>query len=152
MTDLEQYQNNSHSVNVFKHLYWPNNYIYVYVCIYIYSPQHLVLRHPQLPFLPQCQWPSFTPIQNNIYIYIYFNQHQCVNVLRLESYLQQGTGFCFPSFVCTWSGALLKLIQFLSLNGTVSPRYKISDVKLNSHMHLVTRLRMRGVIPPISYT
>ena len=30
-----------------------------------YSPQHHVLKHPQLPFLPQCQWPSFTPIQNN---------------------------------------------------------------------------------------
>ena len=30
-----------------------------------YSPQHHVLKHPQLPFLPQCQLPSFTPIQNN---------------------------------------------------------------------------------------
>jgi len=30
-----------------------------------YPPQHLVLKHPQPPFLPQCQRPSFTPIQNN---------------------------------------------------------------------------------------
>ena len=30
-----------------------------------YSSQHHVLKHPQLPFLPQCQRPSFTPIQNN---------------------------------------------------------------------------------------
>ena len=30
-----------------------------------YSPQHHVLKHPQLPVLPQCQRPSFTPIQNN---------------------------------------------------------------------------------------
>ena len=30
-----------------------------------YSPQHHVLKHPKLPFLPQCQRPSFTPIQNN---------------------------------------------------------------------------------------
>jgi len=30
-----------------------------------YSPQHHILKHPQLPFLPQCQQPSFTPIQNN---------------------------------------------------------------------------------------
>ena len=30
-----------------------------------YSPQHHVLKHPQLPFLPQCQRPGFTPIQNN---------------------------------------------------------------------------------------
>ena len=27
-----------------------------------YPPQHHVLKHPQLPFLPQCQRPSFTPI------------------------------------------------------------------------------------------
>ena len=30
-----------------------------------YSPQHHVPKHPQLPFLPQCQWPSFIPIQNS---------------------------------------------------------------------------------------
>ena len=30
-----------------------------------YSPQHLILKHPQLLLLPQCQRPSFTPIQNN---------------------------------------------------------------------------------------
>ena len=30
-----------------------------------YSPQHHVLKHSQLPFLRQCQRPSFTPIQNN---------------------------------------------------------------------------------------
>ena len=30
-----------------------------------YSPQHHIFKHPQLPFLPQCQRPSFTPIQNN---------------------------------------------------------------------------------------
>ena len=29
-----------------------------------YSPQHHILKHPQLPFLPCCQRPSFTPIQN----------------------------------------------------------------------------------------
>ena len=32
---------------------------------YKHSPQHHVLKHPQLPFLPQCKRPSFTPIQNN---------------------------------------------------------------------------------------
>ena len=30
-----------------------------------YSPQHHVLKHPQLPFLLQYQRPSFTPIQYN---------------------------------------------------------------------------------------
>ena len=40
-----------------------------------YSPQHLVLKRPQLPFLPQCQRPSFTPIQNDRQIYssVYLN-------------------------------------------------------------------------------
>ena len=33
-----------------------------------YSPQHHVLKHPQLPFLPQCQRPSFTPIHNNRHV------------------------------------------------------------------------------------
>ena len=28
-----------------------------------YSPQHYVLKHPQLPFFPQCQRPSYTPIE-----------------------------------------------------------------------------------------
>jgi hypothetical protein len=28
-----------------------------------YSPQHPILEHPQLTFLPQCEGPSFTPIQ-----------------------------------------------------------------------------------------
>ena len=41
-----------------------------------YSPQHHVHEHPQLPFLPRYQRPSFTPIQNNtqnynsIYLYL----------------------------------------------------------------------------------
>jgi len=30
-----------------------------------YSPQHSILHHPQPTFLPQCERPSFTPIQNN---------------------------------------------------------------------------------------
>jgi hypothetical protein len=29
------------------------------------SPQHLILKHPHPTFFPQCQRPSFTPIQNN---------------------------------------------------------------------------------------
>jgi len=30
-----------------------------------YSPQHPILKHPQPAFLPQCQRPGFTPIQNH---------------------------------------------------------------------------------------
>ena len=29
-----------------------------------YSPQHPILKYPQPAFLPQCERPSFTPIQN----------------------------------------------------------------------------------------
>ena len=34
-----------------------------------YSPQHHILEHRQLPFLPQCQRPSFTPIHNKRHNY-----------------------------------------------------------------------------------
>ena len=30
-----------------------------------YAPQHLILKHPQLTFLPQCERPSFTPQGSN---------------------------------------------------------------------------------------
>jgi hypothetical protein len=30
-----------------------------------YTPQHPTLKHPQPTFLPHCERPSFTPIQNN---------------------------------------------------------------------------------------
>ena len=30
-----------------------------------YPPQHPILKHPQPTFLPQCERPSFTAIQNN---------------------------------------------------------------------------------------
>ena len=38
-----------------------------------YSLQHHILKHSQPPFLPQCQRPSFTPIQNNWQNYSYIN-------------------------------------------------------------------------------
>ena len=34
-----------------------------------YPPQHSILEHPQPVFLPQCELPSFTPIQNNVHNY-----------------------------------------------------------------------------------
>jgi hypothetical protein len=42
---------------------------------YKYSPQHPILTYPQPTFLPQCQRPNFTPIQNNRknYISVYLN-------------------------------------------------------------------------------
>ena len=40
-----------------------------------YSPQRRILKHPQPTFLPHCERPSFTPIQNNRqnYISVYLN-------------------------------------------------------------------------------
>ena len=34
-----------------------------------YSPQHHVLKHPQLPFLPQCQRPSFRGCRHKLRIW-----------------------------------------------------------------------------------
>jgi hypothetical protein len=40
-----------------------------------YSPQHPINKHPQPMFLPQCERPVFTPIQNNLQndIFVYLN-------------------------------------------------------------------------------
>ena len=42
-----------------------------------YSPQHPILKHPQSPFLPQCERPCFTPVQNNRkkYNFVYLDLH-----------------------------------------------------------------------------
>jgi hypothetical protein len=37
-----------------------------------YPPQHPILEQPQPMFLPQCERPSFTPIQNNRQIIVLF--------------------------------------------------------------------------------
>ena len=57
-----------------------------------YSPQHHVLKHPQLTFLPQCQRPSFTPIQKNtqnyssIYKVLYIKiQHRMIKSISWRS-------------------------------------------------------------------
>jgi len=48
-----------------------------------YSPQHPILKHPQPKFLPQCERPSSTPIQNirQNYTSVYLNPR------RLMSYI-----------------------------------------------------------------
>jgi len=39
-----------------------------------YSPLHPILKHPQPTFVSQCEWPSFTPIQNRQnYSSVYLN-------------------------------------------------------------------------------
>ena len=38
-----------------------------------YSPQHPIVTHPQPTFLPQCDQPCFTPMQNNMQNAVYIN-------------------------------------------------------------------------------
>jgi len=66
----EEYRSLSSSLYSFFHspitssLLSPNN-----------SPQHPILKHPQPTFLPQCERPSFTPIQNKWqnYSFVFLN-------------------------------------------------------------------------------
>ena len=60
-----------------------------------YSPQHHVLKHPQLPFLPQCHWPSFTPIQNNRQNYI--------SLYTARLFLEWKHGGCLPNHTAAWA-------------------------------------------------
>ena len=78
-----------------------------------YSPQHPILQHPQPTFLPQCQRPSFTPIQNNRQyyssmqlvilneIYLRIGLHRCASSRTVPGSISGGvTGFfsdIFPS-------------------------------------------------------
>jgi hypothetical protein len=64
---------------------------------YKYSPQHPVLKHPRSMSFPQCERPSFTPIQNtwnnSFYIFIFTFLYSNVKtklqncILRTESAL-----------------------------------------------------------------
>ena len=49
-----------------------------------YSRHHHVLKHPQLPFLSQCQRPSFTPIENNRQDYSSLHRLKYCRVCRLK--------------------------------------------------------------------
>jgi hypothetical protein len=65
-------QNSRWGVQIIKLLFmkfWPLP-CYLFPLRPKYSPQHLILKHSQPTFLPQCKRPSFTPIQNNGQNYI----------------------------------------------------------------------------------
>ena len=40
------------------------SFLHSHVTLSLLDP-HPILKHPQPTFLPQCEWPSFTPIHNN---------------------------------------------------------------------------------------
>ena len=60
-----------------------------------YSPQHPILRHPQPTFLSQCEWPSFTPIQNNRqkkWFLFYVSNASCLDIaIRPVAHKQSDT-------------------------------------------------------------
>ena len=43
-----------------------------------YSPQHPIFKHPKPTFVPQCERPSFTPIQNNRQNYSSVTPNLCI--------------------------------------------------------------------------
>ena len=89
-----------------------------------YSPQHHVFKHPQLPFLPQCQRPSFTPIQNNRQNYssIYLDLPFKIKVYTSQisiSFLQPRKNFHLEGFrrnsdILTW---VLQILKGLMITG-----------------------------------
>ena len=77
----------------------------------IYSPQYHVFKHPQLPFLPECQRPSFTPIQNNWTQNIYFDFLHKFVLKTPRSKKNRASGIknvCWSS--CTVTVILLRLL------------------------------------------
>ena len=63
-----------------------------------YFSQHPVLKHPQSAFLPQCQRPGFTPIQNHGQNYSSIYRHFSLKriLARLLSLALQFSVFPFP--------------------------------------------------------
>ena len=68
-----------------------------------YSPQHHVLKHPQLPFLPQCRVPSI--ISKYVFSYL---------VTIFVAAVKTGTTNCFMSHI-RWIYVLILLRAFAKL-------------------------------------
>jgi hypothetical protein len=77
-----------------------------------YSPQHLILTHPQPTFLPQCERPSFTPIQNNRqnYIFVYLNVQSPTFVVGYIMTLRK-TCFIYLRYIYWYSSLKLSVFQ-----------------------------------------
>ena len=71
-----------------------------------YSPQHPILKHPQPTFLPQCQRPSFTPIQDNGQNYSSIYLGKVFKLLLLYSGEASRTTAAEQDRQCTWQVTL----------------------------------------------
>ena len=76
-----------------------------------YSPEHHIFQHTQLPFLPQYQRTSFTPIQNNRqnYISVYLNKqtnHKITHYAQHKPVTMLYHTVCYKDTQC-WCSQLL---------------------------------------------
>jgi hypothetical protein len=64
-----------------------------------YSPQHPIRKYPQPAFLPQCEQPSFTPVQHNrqTYDFVYLNLFIIGQQTGTQKIRQQMTASIPPS-------------------------------------------------------
>ena len=91
-----------------------------------YSSQHHVLKHPQLPFLPQCQRPSFTPLQKLWYAYPIW--HAVFTAVPVLLYL-----FC-PTRV----SALWRICVCTHISDCVETVYELPSLPDNTVKHFCT--------------
>ena len=76
-----------------------------------YSSQHHILKHPQLPFLPQYQRPSFTPILNNRQNYVSMSLNAgCSQIIKKT--LSPNLNLCDFSYV----NIFLKIMCFNAIS------------------------------------
>jgi len=68
-----------------------------------YSPQHTIYKHPQPTFLPQCEWPIFTPIQSKKqnYIVVYLNLYIFWKANWKTKYFSPNNSKHSPNSICS---------------------------------------------------
>jgi len=119
-----------------------------------YSPQHHVLKHPQLPLLLQCQRPSFTPIR--VCHIINLLQHSDFPVISLS-----GLGKWSVNFMKKWSWVNVKLVKiwhwsYVHLAATLQKCTKIAgdakcrNVKYTLHRAIVLCFQGNTFVPATS--
>jgi hypothetical protein len=75
-----------------------------------YSPQHPILKHPQPTFLPKCERPSLTPVQNNRQNYTSVYLNLCI--FMIVSWKTKDSALFFTRGNCTKSFMFSKSFSF----------------------------------------